>query len=324
MNRIITLLTLCFSVLLTGCTTVGSYIIKHPDLYLSEAEFVSTDPEKIGFSRQKYCDETEGACIQYLYAEPFQATDKAVFYNLHSSSNGIENKISHRMTPDTFNRYRGTAVLVHGYGGNKKVLIATAMYFRALGMKVVVPDLFGHGDSEQAFQFATKEHKVINSLIKTLKTDEPILALGHSMGALPASRLLKSEQVDAAILLAPMMRFDLAAKEYLPYKSPMLASVFTSSLSDIVTESMQDAQVTLAETDIIAPLERTKKPILLVTSDSDPVSPSPYFEAVASPKLTHLVWPKRSHSSLMLFDGKDAKILEQWLTDIAVFDNTQI
>lgn len=59
------------------------------------------------------------------------------------------------------------------------------------------------------------------------------------MGALTASNLLSSEYVNAAILLAPMMSFELAAKEYLPYKSPLLSRLFYSRIDDIVNQSAE-------------------------------------------------------------------------------------
>lgn len=319
MNKVVILLTIGFSIFLTGCTSIGSYVIKHPGVYLSEAEFISKKPEEMGFEQDEHCIENSDLCLQYLFADAYSFTDKAVSYNLHASSNGIETKVSHTMTPDTFNRYRGTAILLHGYGGNKKVLIATAIYFRALGMKVIVPDLFGHGQSKQPFQFAAKEHEVLSDLLNSMKSDEPVLVVGHSMGALPATQLLTSDQVNAGILLAPMMRFDLAAKKYLPYKSPFMASIFSSSLDDIVVNSMRSANVELAETDVLTLIKQGDKSTLLVTSDLDPVSPTEYFAAIENPNIHQVTWLGRNHSSLMLFDKADATMIEAWLDGLGDF-----
>lgn len=319
MIHIVRLLVLAALVFLNGCTTIGSYVVSKPSVYLSEAEFISAEPEKIGFEQRKYCTKNTRVCLPYLFALPYQTTDEPVSYHLHSFSNGVENNVSYRMTPDQFQRFNGTAVLVHGYGGNKRVMLATAMYFRALGMKVIVPDLFGHGDSEQSFQFGAKEHLVLTELLERLSQNEAVLVVGHSMGALPASNLLNAKPVKAAMLLAPMMRFDLAAKEYLPYKSPSMASLFSSHLDEIIQYSLSEAKIQLADTDLRTVLQKSEKPVLMVTSDSDPVSPTEYFSVVNKTNITRIVWQNRSHSSLMLFDSKNAEAIETWLAQLKEF-----
>ncbi|WP_448556828.1 alpha/beta fold hydrolase [Thalassotalea montiporae] len=325
MNNIIKLVFLIiFAQLLSGCTSIGSYIISNPDVFLSEAEFIKAKPEDIGFTKHKFCSQSTKECIPYLIAPPylyenFQA-GSYVYYNLHAAGNGVENTVSHTMTSDTFNRFKGTALLLHGYGGKKEVMMATAIYFRALGMKVVIPDLFGHGESNEKFAFGSKEHRVLAQLLSQLTNKkgnkELTVVVGHSMGTLVASNLLSSEYVDAAILLAPMMRFDLAAKEYLPNKAPILSSLFFDSVDDIVTHTMNDASVTLEETDLLLNLIESSKPALLINSNVDSVSPPSYFSSVANKHLTKLIFEGRVHSSLMVFSQIDASKIEKWLFDL--------
>lgn len=313
-------LIICILVL-SGCTNIGSYIISNPDIYLSEAEFINADPEKKGFSKHQFCSIKSDKCVSYLSATSYQPSDfsngKTAFYNLHSTGNGVENIITHRMTPDTFNRFKGTAVLLHGYGGKKEVMMATAIYFRAIGMDVIIPDLFGHGESKEDFVFATQEHLLLEELLTELEGRkskfEPIVVVGHSMGALPATNLLFSEKVDAGILLAPMMRFDLAASQYLPYKAPMLNKIFASHLDNIVEQAMKEANVTLPETELLKNVNKTSKPILLVNSNVDSVSPPDYFSAISNENVIKVTLKGRSHSSLMVFSEKDADIIEGWL-----------
>lgn len=216
-------------------------------------------PSKKGFNKHQFCSITTNKCISYLSANSYKPSDfsngKAAFYNLHSTGNGVENTIAYRMAPDTFNRFKGTAVLLHGYGGKKEVMMATAIYFRAIGMDVVIPDLFGHGESKEDFVFATQEHLLLEELLNELEHNNskfgPTIVVGHSMGALPATNLLFSEKVDAGILLAPMMRFDLAATQYLSYKAPILNKVFASHIDGIVEQAMNEVSVTLSETDLL-------------------------------------------------------------------------
>jgi esterase/lipase len=309
--------------LASGCTSVGSYIISNPDIYLSEAEFIKAEPEEIGFTKHEFCSQKK-VCIPYLTAPPYFSEDfqtgSSVYYNLHAIGSGVENTISHTMTPDTFNRINGTAVILHGYGGNKEVMMATAIYFRALGMNVVIPDLFGHGESNEKFAFGSREHHLLFQLIRQMtdkkENKELIVVVGHSMGTLTASNLLSSEYVDAAILLAPMMRFDLAAKEYLPNKSPLLSRFFSKHIDNIVTHAMEDASVTLKETDILINLNESNKAVLLVNSNIDSVSPISYFLPVKNKQLTKLIFENRAHSSLMVFNKEDSSKIEKWLFNL--------
>lgn len=317
--KLLTLALCMFS--LSGCTSIGSYVISNPDVYLSEAEFIKAKPSDIGFEKHKFCSVSTTQCITYLAAEPYQAADfsadSSVYYNLHATGNSVENTISHRMTPDTFNRFKGTALLLHGYGGSKEAMMAMAIYFRALGMNVVIPDLFGHGESQEAFAFAAKEHNILDELLAKLalnQIDKRTVVVGHSMGALTASNLLLSENVNAAILLAPMMSFELAAKEYLPYKSPLLSRLFYSRIDDIVNQTMADAAVTIEETNLLSKLAYAEKPVLLINSDVDSLSPPAYFSSIQNEFVEKVTFKTRSHSSLMVFDGDDVGEIESWLT----------
>ncbi|WP_077283712.1 alpha/beta hydrolase [Cognaticolwellia aestuarii] len=322
MNNIIKLIFyIFFTALASGCTSIGSYIVSNPEVYLSEAEFIKAKPEEIGFTKHEFCSQHTNECIPYLMAPPYLIEDfptgSAVYYNLHAIGNGVENTISHTMTPDTFNRIKGTALLLHGYGGNKEVMMATAIYFRALGMNVVMPDLFGHGESKEKFAFASREHPILSQLLRKLtykkESEELTVVVGHSMGAIAASNLLSSEYVDAAILLAPMMRFDLAAKEYLPNKAPTLNRFFSDYVDDIVTQTMVNASITLEETDLLINLNESNKPTLLVNSNIDSISPPNYFLSVKNKYLTKLIFEDRAHSSLMVFNKEDSRKIEKWL-----------
>lgn len=310
--------------LLSGCTTIGSHVISNPDIYLSEAELLNASPESKGFKKQTFCLSNENICIPYLIAAPYNPKDfkknQAVFYNLHAGGNGVVNEISHRMKPDTFNRFKGTAVLLHGYGASKEAMMVTAFYFRALGMKTVIPDLYGHGDSDEDFAFAAREHLSFSKLLSALKQKnelhEPVILVGHSMGSLPSvNLLLEYPEASGAILLAPMLRFDEAAKRYLSYKFPNLSQLLSEQkLGDIVNNAMEEARVDLADTDIIEKSKQSSKPILFINSDIDSVSPALYFSQLKGEHIQLTEFKGRSHPSLIAFSTKDAEVVEQWLS----------
>jgi uncharacterized protein len=325
MNCTFTRLICIASVVITsGCTSIGSYVISNPNVYLSEAEFIKAKPQDIGFTKHEYCSTKQKLCLNYLTALPYQVEDfpvgGTVYYNLHATGNGVENTISHTMAPESFNRFKGTALLLHGYGGNKEVMLATSIYFRALGMNVIIPDLYGHGESEQPFAFGSREHHLLSQLLNQLadndEMNELTIVVGHSMGTLAAANLLSVEHIDAGILLAPMMRFDLAAKEYLAIKSPLLNDMFSEHLDDIVAQAMENASVTLEETDLLVNLNKTLKPTLLVNSNIDSVSPPEYFSSIDNEQLTKFIFKNRVHSSLMVFNKEDASKIELWLSEL--------
>ena len=242
-----------------------------------------------------------------------------MFYNIETVGNGIASNITFQAFPEQFNNRKGTAVLIHGFGGSKEAMLATSIYFRAAGMDVILLDLFGHGQSSESFAFAAKEHEQYADLIADLELSEqvPTIVVGHSMGALAATKLLvNSEQIDGAILMAPMLRFDQAAHAYISYKNPSLYKFFANNLDEIVTQTMSEKKLSLDETDIIKQLKQSNKPILMINSDSDTVSPPQYFDEINKTNITKEVFKGRNHPSLIAFDQKDIEVIEQWLDNI--------
>ncbi len=306
---------------LSGCTSLGSHVLSNPSTYFSE-NLLPLAPEDLNIETRQYCGADSQSCYSYLYAKSYKPTDFPeggnVFYNIHAVGNGVENHISYRAMAAGFNRINGTAVLIHGFGGSKEVMMATAIYFRSIGMSVVIPDLHGHGDSQQPFVFGAKEHTSINAILRQLESNAdlkgPVVAVGHSMGALPATNLLvASEYVDGAILLAPMTRFDQSSKAYFAGKAPVLNRFLASSMDEIVATSMAQAGVTLADTDIASKLAGVSKPVLVVNSDVDAVSPPGYFAHLHQGSLQVVKFPQRSHGSLIAFDNEDSGVIENWL-----------
>ena len=321
--RLFNFIILCvFAMFASGCTSLGSHVLSHPNIYLPEANLMDVAPDELGFETKTYCADKAPDCVDYLFAKAYQKDDykpdAKIFYNLHSSGNGIENQISFSTGPADFQRFNGTAVLLHGFGGNKEVMMVTSFYFRSLGMDVVALDLFGHGESKRGFAFGAKEHELYVDLLRQLHQQTPLAApiiiVGHSMGALPAANILNhSDLADGAILLAPMIRFDQAAKHYLDYKSPLLASLLSDNLPQIVELALKNQDVSISDTDIRQPLQTINKPVLIINSDLDSVSPVEYFSAIQNKSVQLTVFENRSHPSLMAFDKDDTSTLEVWL-----------
>ena len=96
MNKVLKLVSyIVVTLILSGCTSIGSYIISNPGVYLSEGEFIDIEPEYIGFTTHEFCSFNEKQCVSYIAAPAYQAVDfvkgSSVFYNLHAVGNGVEN-----------------------------------------------------------------------------------------------------------------------------------------------------------------------------------------------------------------------------------------
>lgn len=317
-------LSLAFSLLLSGCTSLGSHIISNPATYLSDSRLGSMDLERFDTEKRHMCiaDDEGSQCLHYLYAKAYQPQDfeqgQHVQYQVFASGNGVENHLRFEASPQTFNRMSGTAVLFHGFGGSKEAMLVTSIWFRALGFNIIAVDLFGHGESEQDFVFGAKEHKLFAKVIESINKDktlpQPLIAVGHSMGSLPAINTLNTANVlDGAIIMAPMVRFDEAAKHYLAYKSELLKSLFSRSMDNIVSDAMQKRTVSVTDTDVPRMLKKVQKPVLILSSDVDTVSPASAFGKTGNALIQQEIIPERSHPSLIAFDNTDTEIIEGWL-----------
>lgn len=307
--------------LVMSCTTIGSHVLNNPRLYLASGAVANIDLERFGVEKSSYCSNSKATCIQYLFAEAYQEQDfsdgEYVQYTIHATGNGLENRVAFKRSNEDFNRLRGTAVLVHGFGASKEAMVFTSIYFRALGFDIIALDLFGHGDSDQEFSFGASEHTLYSELLSSLASSslqQPMIIVGHSMGALPSTKVLAlSEHVDGAILLAPMIRFDLAIEQYLAYKNATVHRLFEEKLEDIVNLSMLQRNVDVTQTDITRLLKTVAKPVLLINSDVDSVSPVEYFSDIDNQSINKQVFNSRSHPSMISFSTDDTALVEAWL-----------
>ena len=100
---------------------------------------------------------------------------------------------------------KGTAVLAHGYGQNRCVLIPQAEIFRELGWNVILFDQRHFGESRaKNGTFSVKEAGDVAALAGWAKQkcgqDFPVAALGVSMGAMSVMNAIsQTSLIDAAI-----------------------------------------------------------------------------------------------------------------------------
>src|SRR5271168_831041 len=121
---------------------------------------------------------------------------------------------------------RGSVLLLHGLASNKKLMSYLAQGFAAQGLKVITPDLPGHGRSVGPFS-ASRAERCTESLfgelmVRGIVNPQKTILAGHSMGAAIAVRLAARIPVAGVIAIspAPMKPDGLAQREMLLYENP--------------------------------------------------------------------------------------------------------
>lgn len=94
-------------------------------------------------------------------------------------------------------RARGTAVLVHGYGGARGDLFGVAQVYLDQGYDLLLPDLPGHGESPYRWTtLGAREAEVLAAVVRSADWARPLILHGQSMGA---AALIGAAASDAAI-----------------------------------------------------------------------------------------------------------------------------
>ncbi|GAK52526.1 hypothetical protein U14_03777 [Candidatus Moduliflexus flocculans] len=72
-----------------------------------------------------------------------------------------------------------SAIVMHGYGGNKEEILGLSGYLAFMDIETVTIDLRGHGES--AAEYSCKMLDDLNALIKHLNK-QTVITIGHSLG----------------------------------------------------------------------------------------------------------------------------------------------
>ena len=102
-------------------------------------------------------------------------------------------------------RVNGTALLVHGYGGERGRLLPVARHYLSRGLQVLLVDLPGHGSSPHGWtSLGVKEARVVAAVARYRAWQRPLLLHGRSMGAAAViGALADGVRADGAVLEAP-------------------------------------------------------------------------------------------------------------------------
>src|SRR5690348_14037961 len=104
-----------------------------------------------------------------------------------------------------------TLVFIHGYGGNSVQWVYQLRFFGQF-MRVIAPDVRGHGLSDDPAQHAMSMENLVNDvelLVDALHVQKPFYLIGHSFGGAIASEytLRHPEDVRGLVLIGVPTRF---------------------------------------------------------------------------------------------------------------------
>jgi pimeloyl-ACP methyl ester carboxylesterase len=101
----------------------------------------------------------------------------------------------------------GTVLLLHGLAANKKIMSYVARGFAAQDLRVVVPDLPGHGRTPGPFSPQRAEEcsatLLVDLFARGLASPDTVILAGHSMGAAIALRIAEKLPVAGTIAISP-------------------------------------------------------------------------------------------------------------------------
>jgi len=101
----------------------------------------------------------------------------------------------------------GTVLLLHGLAANKKIMSYLARGFAAQNLRVIVPDLPGHGRTPGPFSPQRAElcsMALLQDLfVRGMAQPETTILAGHSMGAAIAMRVAEKQPVAGVVALSP-------------------------------------------------------------------------------------------------------------------------
>jgi len=94
---------------------------------------------------------------------------------------------------------RFSAIVVHGYGGNKEEMLGLSFAVSEAGMNVYTIDLRGHGENSCPYDGEVFEDFI--QIVKLLSAKGKVIAIGHSLGG----RLALLSDADIRIGISPAL-----------------------------------------------------------------------------------------------------------------------
>lgn len=171
---------------------------------------------------------------------------------------------------------RGTIVLLHGIGADKRLMLPAARPLVDAGYRAVVPDLRGHGRSTGKYlTYGVVESRDISQLLDAVAARGtplgPVAVYGYSYGGAVAMQLAaRDKRVRAAVIVSTFATLRGVVADYearlLPGVSSLLPDAFVQSAVD---EAGEMAAFNPDQASPRAAAARMTQPLLLIHGTAD-------------------------------------------------------
>ncbi len=204
---------------------------------------------------------------------------------------------------------RGTVVLLHGIGADKRLMLPAARPIVDAGYRAVIPDLRGHGRSGGEYlTYGVVESRDISQLLDAVAARGtplgPVGVYGYSYGGAVAMQLAaRDARVRAAVIVSTFATLRGVVADYearlLPGVSSLLPDAYVQSAVDDAGEM---AAFDPDQASPRAAAARMTGPLLLIHGTTD--ERIPFHNAVAlaraaGPRATLVPVPGASHGSIL-------------------------
>ncbi len=217
---------------------------------------------------------------------------------------------------------KGVAILAHGYGQNRYVMIPQAKLFRELGYATLFFDQRHFGESKApSGGFGLEEAEDLCVLARWVKErcgeDAKIVSLGVSMGAMAVMNAMTlSQDISAVIEDCGPSTLDSMIE---PFSIMMMKSV-NPYLRESVRKTAEKCGSSLEENRPIDRVAASDLPLLVIHSDGDSlvnVRHGKDIAAASSNPLSRIrIFPGREHALSVVDADEYKQALDQFLTDV--------
>ena len=308
------------SAFLVGCATIVEYqLAQRPQNFKLDHE---VDLSQFNFSEREFCLPHLGGCTGYILGHPATAEDDKYTMKMDIEVDDVDYQTELVLKRDEIPLRKGTVVLLHGYGVDKRATLMLGLHFRFLGYHTIAPDLTAHGDSRvETPSYGVTDAQMLSTLIDSLPAREvpkPLHIMGISMGAVAAAHLAKQrDDVTSVMLLAPMRPLNEASRALAQLTLPNLSRLLPAAAFDEgVTAALQKQGLTVADTDLRELIPELGAPVFIAASDKDEIAPYEFFLPLESEQVELVMRPGYHHLTTAIPDAElHAEILE-WLQQV--------
>ncbi len=220
---------------------------------------------------------------------------------------------------------RGTLLVLHGIGDDKRSLLSTARGHAARGFRTLVVDSRGHGESSGRYlTYGVEESRDLRALVDVLEAESllrrPLIGRGTSYGAATAVQYAAlDERVDSTIAVAPFHSLVEVVPAYVEWMlGPLEALVSAELRTDVIEASGRRAHFDPAAASPFLAAGRIRASVRIIHSRDDERIPVAHARAIAARlvdgELVEI--DGASHNETGSADGVSATIAA-WLDEVS-------